>query len=241
MARASRRRAGRCFPTSPRPSASRTRAATSCWTRGTASSSPAPIRTPSAPTARTSSSIPSRSIPRPPSPGSRERALPGGAAGRVGPGRPRDRGARRRAVPLRRRRDSEDRPRDCRGHALSGPAPCTRAPDLHRRSSDRARGRRLPARRGRASVAHARAASRALRRGDRDGVEPARLATSQKTFAPYWKRLPRRAGRHAGSLADGLFLELAVPAGRHRVEGRFRCRARRSRSSASGCSRSPPL
>ncbi len=51
--------------------------------------------------------------------------------------------------------------------------------------------------------------------------EPARLATSQKTFAPYWKVFldGKDVTREA---SDGLFFELAVPAGRHRVEGRFR-------------------
>ncbi len=50
--------------------------------------------------------------------------------------------------------------------------------------------------------------------------EPARLATSQKTFAPYWKVFldGTDVTREA---SDGLFFELAVPAGRHRVEGRF--------------------
>jgi hypothetical protein len=50
--------------------------------------------------------------------------------------------------------------------------------------------------------------------------EPARLATSQKTFAPYWKVFldGKDVTREA---SDGLFFELAVPAGRHRVEGRF--------------------
>jgi len=49
---------------------------------------------------------------------------------------------------------------------------------------------------------------------------PARLATSQKTFAPYWKVFldGKDVTREA---SDGLFFELAVPAGRHRVEGRF--------------------
>ena len=58
--------------------------------------------------------------------------------------------------------------------------------------------------------------------------EPGRLATSQKTFAPYWKVFldGEDVTREA---SDGLFFELAVPAGRHRVEGRFRVPARRAR------------
>ena len=50
---------------------------------------------------------------------------------------------------------------------------------------------------------------------------PALIASSQKRFAPYWKT--SIDGRPAESVAcDGPFLAMAVPAGTHRVEGRFR-------------------
>ncbi len=53
-----------------------------------------------------------------------------------------------------------------------------------------------------------------------DTPAAAALATSQKAFAPYWKVF--LDGREvAASAADGLFLGLEVPAGRHRVEGEF--------------------
>ena len=49
---------------------------------------------------------------------------------------------------------------------------------------------------------------------------PAILVTSQKRFPPYWRAY--LDGREVRSLrANGLFLGLEVPAGRHRVEGRF--------------------
>jgi hypothetical protein len=54
-----------------------------------------------------------------------------------------------------------------------------------------------------------------------DAPQPARLATSQKAFAPYW-RLFLDGKDVTAAASDGLFFELAVPAGRHRVEGRFR-------------------
>ncbi len=54
-----------------------------------------------------------------------------------------------------------------------------------------------------------------------DTTEPARLSTSQKAFAPYW-RLFLDGEDVTPAASDGLFFELAVPAGRHRVEGRFR-------------------
>ena len=54
-----------------------------------------------------------------------------------------------------------------------------------------------------------------------DSASPARLVTSQKTFAPYWTL--SLDGRDVTSEAStGLFFELPVPAGRHRIEGRFR-------------------
>ena len=54
-----------------------------------------------------------------------------------------------------------------------------------------------------------------------DTPGPARLSTSQKVFAPYWRLF--RDGRDVTAEASGsLFFELAVPAGRHRIEGRFR-------------------
>jgi len=50
---------------------------------------------------------------------------------------------------------------------------------------------------------------------------PALIASSQKRFAPYWKT--SIDGRPAESVAcDGPFLAIPVPAGTHRVEGRFR-------------------
>jgi hypothetical protein len=49
---------------------------------------------------------------------------------------------------------------------------------------------------------------------------PCLLVSSQKLFPPYWRafvdRIPARAVR-----VDGLFFGVAVPAGRHEVEGRF--------------------
>jgi hypothetical protein len=54
-----------------------------------------------------------------------------------------------------------------------------------------------------------------------DAAEPARLSTSQKAFAPYWE-LFLDGNDVTLEASRGLFFELAVPAGRHRVEGRFR-------------------
>jgi hypothetical protein len=53
-----------------------------------------------------------------------------------------------------------------------------------------------------------------------DAPEPVRLVTSQKVFAPYWRLLldGMDVTREA---SDGLFFELTVPTGRHRLEGRF--------------------
>ncbi len=45
------------------------------------------------------------------------------------------------------------------------------------------------------------------------------LATSQKAFAPYWRIF--LDGREIAAQAGGPFLALEVPAGKHRVEGRF--------------------
>jgi uncharacterized membrane protein YfhO len=45
--------------------------------------------------------------------------------------------------------------------------------------------------------------------------------SSQKGFPPYW-RLSVDGRRVDGFTANGLFLGLELPAGRHRVEGRFR-------------------
>ncbi len=47
------------------------------------------------------------------------------------------------------------------------------------------------------------------------------LATSQKAFAPYW-RLFLDGREEEPLLVNGLFLGLEVPAGTHRIEGRFR-------------------
>lgn len=50
---------------------------------------------------------------------------------------------------------------------------------------------------------------------------PALLVSSQKRFPPYWRLfLDGRPAKGFG--ANGLFLGLELPAGRHRVEGRFR-------------------
>ncbi|HEV8610463.1 MAG TPA: hypothetical protein VGS98_10420 [Thermoanaerobaculia bacterium] len=49
---------------------------------------------------------------------------------------------------------------------------------------------------------------------------PALLVSSQKRFPPYW-RLSLDGARADGFEANGLFLGLELPAGRHRVEGRF--------------------
>jgi hypothetical protein len=48
----------------------------------------------------------------------------------------------------------------------------------------------------------------------------AALATSQKAFAPYWKIF--LDGQPVAPEGPGPFLRLAIPAGTHRVEGRFR-------------------
>jgi len=50
---------------------------------------------------------------------------------------------------------------------------------------------------------------------------PSLLASSQKRFAPYW-RLYLDGQRAEGFTANGLFLGLELPAGRHRIEGKFR-------------------
>jgi hypothetical protein len=50
---------------------------------------------------------------------------------------------------------------------------------------------------------------------------PAILATSQKAFGPYW-RLSLDGARAEPILVNGLFLGMEVPAGAHRIEGRFR-------------------
>jgi hypothetical protein len=53
-----------------------------------------------------------------------------------------------------------------------------------------------------------------------EGPAPTLLVTSQKRFPPYWRTY--LDGREVESFtADGLFLGLEVPAGRHGVEGRF--------------------
>lgn len=52
------------------------------------------------------------------------------------------------------------------------------------------------------------------------GAKPTLLVTSQKNFPPYWRFF--LDGREASGFdANGLFLGLEVPAGRHRIEGRF--------------------
>ncbi len=53
-----------------------------------------------------------------------------------------------------------------------------------------------------------------------DSPGPTLLVSSQKRFLPYWRT--SLDGREARSFnADGLFIGLEVPAGRHRIEGRF--------------------
>jgi hypothetical protein len=53
-----------------------------------------------------------------------------------------------------------------------------------------------------------------------DAPAPALLVTSQKRFPPYWRTY--LDGREIENFrANGLFLGIPVPAGRHRVEGRF--------------------
>jgi hypothetical protein len=53
-----------------------------------------------------------------------------------------------------------------------------------------------------------------------DSPAPSLLVTSQKRFPPYWRAYVD--GRQVESFAaNGLFLGLEIPAGRHRVEGRF--------------------
>jgi len=49
---------------------------------------------------------------------------------------------------------------------------------------------------------------------------PSLLVSSQKSFPPYW-RLYLDGARVPGFTANGLFLGLEIPAGRHRLEGRF--------------------
>lgn len=49
---------------------------------------------------------------------------------------------------------------------------------------------------------------------------PSLLVSSQKSFPPYW-RLSVDGARVEGFPANGIFLGLELPAGRHRVEGRF--------------------
>jgi hypothetical protein len=49
---------------------------------------------------------------------------------------------------------------------------------------------------------------------------PSLLVSSQKRFPPYW-RLYLDGGRASDFAADGIFLGLELPAGRHRVEGKF--------------------
>jgi hypothetical protein len=49
---------------------------------------------------------------------------------------------------------------------------------------------------------------------------PSLLVTSQKSFPPYW-RLFLDGAPAAGFAANGIFLGMELPAGRHRVEGRF--------------------
>ena len=49
---------------------------------------------------------------------------------------------------------------------------------------------------------------------------PSLLVSSQKSFPPYW-RLYLDGARVPGFTANGLFLGLELPAGRHRLEGRF--------------------
>jgi hypothetical protein len=53
-----------------------------------------------------------------------------------------------------------------------------------------------------------------------DGVAPSLLVSTQKRFPPYWRSF--LDGREVPAFtADGLFLGIDVPAGRHVVEGRF--------------------
>jgi hypothetical protein len=50
---------------------------------------------------------------------------------------------------------------------------------------------------------------------------PSLLVSSQKSFPPYW-RLSLDGAPTAGFLANGIFLGMELPAGRHRVKGEFR-------------------
>ena len=53
-----------------------------------------------------------------------------------------------------------------------------------------------------------------------ESASPTLLVSSQKRFPPYWRTY--LDGREVASLSvNGIFLGLEVPAGRHRVEGRF--------------------
>lgn len=62
---------------------------------------------------------------------------------------------------------------------------------------------------------------------------PTLLVGSQKRFPPYWRTF--LDGRETGGFtADGLFLGLEIPAGRHRVEGRFLVPRRELAASALG-------
>jgi hypothetical protein len=54
-----------------------------------------------------------------------------------------------------------------------------------------------------------------------DSARDSILATSQKAFAPYW-RLFLDGREEEPLVVNGLFLGLEVPAGTHRIEGRFR-------------------
>ena len=49
---------------------------------------------------------------------------------------------------------------------------------------------------------------------------PSLLVSSQKRFPPYW-RLSLDGRKASDFAADGIFLGLELPAGRHRVEGKF--------------------
>jgi len=53
-----------------------------------------------------------------------------------------------------------------------------------------------------------------------EGEKPTLLVTSQKRSPPYW-RLFLDGKEASGFAANGLFLGLAIPEGRHRIEGRF--------------------
>ena len=151
-------------------------------------------------------------------------------------GRPRDRGARRRAVSIRRERSPRTRARRRRKARLparvrgAGPRPVFERPSALPRFRLEGAGlvRTLELRPERFAV-------------ETETDEPARLATSQKTFAPYWKVFLDGEDVDAGSLGRPLLRARGAgrpPPGRGTVP---RAAPPSSRSRRSGSSRSPRL